>query len=195
MLKTGEGESMLDRTAKQALSFVVFVVFAALSCRPLLAQMSVTGAVSGTVMDASGAVAPGAVVKLTSERPRVRETKAHETVQFYRRAARLHAEAFEHTGSSYRTHGRVSANEKVALSTLTLEPDRRETVTVAAEAPTSQPKARRIGLCHHRSDVTSPREAARFHAATIAGATTVIRIRPVGNMAPARRRSGAPAPT
>ena len=46
---------MLDRNAKLALSFVVFVMFAALSCGQVFAQMSVTGSVSEP-SDASGAV-------------------------------------------------------------------------------------------------------------------------------------------
>src|SRR5580765_1567151 len=140
MLKTGEGESMLDRTAKQALSFVVFVVFAALSCRPLLAQMSVTGAVSGTVMDASGAIVPGATVKLTSEATKqARETKSDNEGLFSFTAVPrdTYTLKLEHTGfkSIERTGIAVSANEKVAVSGLTLElGSASETVTVAAEA-------------------------------------------------------------
>src|ERR1039458_3927495 len=117
---------MLDRNAKQALSFVVFVMFAALSCGQLLAQMSVTGAVSGTVLDASGSVVPGAAVKLRSETTReTRETKSNGEGLFSftvvpRDSYTLKVEhagfkAIERTGIS------VSANEHVALSGLTLE--------------------------------------------------------------------------
>src|ERR1039457_6479297 len=68
---------MSDRNAKQALYFVVFVMLAVLPCGQVFAQMSVTGSVSGTVMDASGAVAPGATIKLTSETTKqARETKS-----------------------------------------------------------------------------------------------------------------------
>jgi hypothetical protein len=131
---------MLDRNAKQALSFVVFVMFAALSCGQLFAQMSVTGAVSGTVLDASGSVVPGAAVKLTSETTReARETKSNGEGLFSftvvpRDSYTLKVEhagfkAIERTGIS------VSANEHVALSGLTLElGSASETVTVAAEA-------------------------------------------------------------
>jgi len=131
---------MLDRIAKQALSFVVFVMFAALSCGQLFAQMSVTGSVSGTIMDASGAVVPGATVKLTSETTKqVRETKSNGEGLFSftampRDSYTLKVEhagfkAFERTGIV------VSANEKVALSGLTLAlGSSSETVTVAAEA-------------------------------------------------------------
>ena len=131
---------MLDRNAKQALSFVVFVMFAALSCGQLFAQMSVAGAVSGTIMDASGAVVPGATVKLTSETTKqARETKSNGEGLFSftvvpRDSYTLKVEhagfkAIERTGIS------VSANEHVALSGLTLElGSASETVTVAAEA-------------------------------------------------------------
>ena len=126
MLKTGEGESMLDRTARQALSFVVFVVFAALSCRPLLAQMSVTGAVSGTIMDASGAMVPGAAVKLTSETTRqARQTISDNEGLFSFTAVPrdTYTLKIERTGfkAIERTGIAVSANEKVALNGLTLE--------------------------------------------------------------------------
>src|ERR1035438_8117713 len=111
---------MLDRNAKQALSFVVCVLFAALSCGQLFAQMSVTGAVSGTVMDASGAVAPGATVKLTSETTK----QAHETksdgeglFSFTAVPRDTYTLKIERTGfkAIERTGIAVSANEHVAL--------------------------------------------------------------------------------
>ena len=131
---------MLDRNAKQALSFVVFVMFAALSCGQLFAQMSVTGAVSGTVLDASGSVVPGAAVKLTSETTReARETKSNGEGLFSftvvpRDSYTLKVEhagfkAFERTGIA------VSANEHVALSGLMLAlGSSSETVTVTSQA-------------------------------------------------------------
>src|SRR5450759_2717061 len=131
---------MLDRNAKQALSFVVFVMSAALSCGHLYAQMSVTGAVSGTIMDASGAVAPGATVKLTSETTRqARETKSDNEGLFSFTAVprdsytlkveRAGFKAIERTGIA------VSANEHVALSGLTMAlGSSSETVTVMSEA-------------------------------------------------------------
>ena len=131
---------MLNRNAKHALASVVFAMFAALSCRPLFAQMSVTGAVSGTVMDASGAVVPGATVKLTSETTKqARETKSDNEGLFSFTAvpAGTYTLKLEHTGfkAIERTGIAVSANEKVALSALTLElGSAAETVTVAAEA-------------------------------------------------------------
>src|ERR1035438_1870961 len=131
---------MLDRNAKQALSFVVFVMFAALSCGQIFAQMSVTGAVSGTVLDASGSVVPGATVKLTSETTKdVHETKSSGEGLFSFTAVPRGSYTLkvEHTGfkAFERTGIEVSANEKVALSGLTLAlGSSSETVTVSSQA-------------------------------------------------------------
>ena len=131
---------MSDQNTKQALSFVVFIMLAALSCGQASAQMTVTGSVTGTIMDASGAVIPGATVKMTSDTTReVRETKSNGEGVFnftvvprdsYRlKVERTGFKALERTGIV------VSANEHVALSGLTLElGSSSETVTVAAEA-------------------------------------------------------------
>ena len=131
---------MSDQNTKQALSFVVFIMLAALSCGQASAQMTVTGSVTGTIMDASGAVIPGATVKMTSDTTReVRETKSNGEGVFnftvvprdsYRlKVERTGFKALERTGIV------VSANEHVALSGLTLElGSSAETVTVAAEA-------------------------------------------------------------
>src|ERR1039458_6501218 len=103
---------MLDRKAKHALSFVVFVMFAALSCGQLFAQMSVTGAVSGTVLDASGSVVPGAAVKLTSETTReARETKSNGEGLFSFTV--VPRDSYTHAGSSRR---RRTASRRRACS-------------------------------------------------------------------------------
>jgi hypothetical protein len=115
-------------------------MFAALAGGSLFAQMSVTGVVSGSVLDASGAVVPGATVKLTSETTsEVREAKSSGEGLFSftavpRDSYTLKVEhagfkAFERTGIG------VSANEHVALNALTLElGSSAETITVAAKA-------------------------------------------------------------
>src|SRR6516225_4355118 len=61
---------MSAQNIKQTISAAVFVLLAVSSCGRVFAQMSVTGSVSGTVLDASGAIVPGAAVKLTSETTR-----------------------------------------------------------------------------------------------------------------------------
>ena len=131
---------MLDRNTKQALSFVVFVMLAALSCGQLFGQMSVTGSVSGTVLDASGGVVPGATVTLTSETTKeVHLTKSNAEGLFSfnavpRDSYRLKAEhsgfkAFERNGIV------VSANEHVTLGAVTLEVgSSTETVSVSSQA-------------------------------------------------------------
>jgi hypothetical protein len=119
---------------------VVFTVLAALSCEQVLAQMSVTGSVSGTILDASGGVVPGAAVRLTSETTNeVREAKSNGQGMFSftavpRDSYRLKAEhagfkVFERTGIV------VSANEHVSLGAVTLNIGAStETVTVISEA-------------------------------------------------------------
>ena len=131
---------MSAQHAKQAVFAAVFVMLAVLPCGQVFAQMSVTGSVSGTVMDASGAMVPGATVKLTSETTKqARETKSNSEGLFSFTAVprdsytlkieRTGFKAIERTGIT------VSANEHVALSALTLElGSASETVTVAAEA-------------------------------------------------------------
>src|SRR3954451_14904438 len=135
-----EGCRMLERNEKQALFFVVLVMLAVLPCRQVFAQMSVTGALSGTIMDASGAMVPGATVKLTSDTTKqARETKSDNEGLFSFNAVPrdTYTLKIERTGfkAIVRTGIAVSANEKVALSALTLElGSASDTVTVAAEA-------------------------------------------------------------
>ena len=115
-------------------------MLAVLPCRQVFAQMSVTGAVSGTIMDASGAMVPGATVKLTSETTRqARQTISDNEGLFSFTAVPrdTYTLKIERTGfkAIERTGIAVSANEKVALNALTLElGSAAETVTVAAEA-------------------------------------------------------------
>jgi hypothetical protein len=131
---------MSGRNIKQKSFVAVFAMLASFWCGPLIAQMSVTGSVSGTVQDASGAVIPGALVILTSETTKdSREDKSSGEGLFSftavpRDSYRLKA---EHAG--FKTFERkgiiVSANEHVVLGVLTLEVGlSTETVTVSSEA-------------------------------------------------------------
>src|SRR5215469_4437498 len=131
---------MLKRQTQSALSAVVVMALAVLSCEPVLAQMSVTGSVSGTIVDASGGVIPGATVTLTSETTHeVREAKSTGEGLFSftavpRDSYRLKA---EHSGfkAVERQGIVVSANEHVVLGTVTLEVgSSTETVTVSAQS-------------------------------------------------------------
>ena len=115
---------MSGQNTTQARYFVAFVMLAGLTCGQLYAQMSVTGSVSGTVLDASGAVIPDATVKLTSETTRqVHETKSNGEGLFSLTAVPRDSYTLkvEHTGfkAFERTGIVVSANEHVALNGVT----------------------------------------------------------------------------
>ncbi len=120
--------------------FAVFATLALFSCGQVFGQMSVTGSVSGTVLDASGAVIPAATVRLTSETTReVRETKSNGEGLFNFAAVPRDSYTLkvEHTGfkAFERTNITVSANEHVAVGSVSMElGSSAETVTVAAEA-------------------------------------------------------------
>src|SRR5690348_13759127 len=69
---------MWNQNSRYVVFAAVFTALAALSCEQVSAQMSVTGSVSGTILDASGGVIPEAAVKLTSETTNeVREAKSN----------------------------------------------------------------------------------------------------------------------
>src|SRR5690348_6272269 len=131
---------MCNRTLSKASFAALLVMLAALSSRQLFAQMTVTGSVTGTVVDVSGAVVPGATVKLTGESTKeVRESKTNGDGLF--NFAVVPRDTYtlkvEHTGfkALERSGVMVSANEHVAMGTLTLElGSSAETVTVTSEA-------------------------------------------------------------
>jgi outer membrane receptor protein involved in Fe transport len=131
---------MSDQNINRILSAAVFAMLAALSCGQVFGQMSVTGSVSGTVLDASGAVIPGATVKLTSETTReARETISNGEGLFSFAAVPRDSYTLkvEHTGFKVfeRPGIGVSANEHVALSGVALElGSSAETVTVTSES-------------------------------------------------------------
>jgi hypothetical protein len=130
----------VDCNLRKASSVALLAMLAALSRGPSFAQMSVTGSVSGTVLDASGAVVPGATITLTSETTKeVHDTKSNGEGLFSfnavpRDSYRLKA---EHTGfKAFERRGIVvSANEHVTLGAVTLQlGSSTETVTVSSQA-------------------------------------------------------------
>ena len=155
----------------KAFSAALLLTLAASPCGQLFAQMSVTGAVSGTVVDASGAMVPAATVKLTSETTKqARETKSDNEGLFSFTAVPrdTYTLKLEHTGfkSIVRTGIAVSANEKVALSTLTLElGSAAETVTVAATQAGPNPGTGYRGW-RHSPKWRSTRESRRARSPT-----------------------------
>src|SRR5437879_1738851 len=106
----------------------------------LVAQMTVTGAITGTVVDASGRAVPGAKVTLTSEK--TRELRAASTNElgafsFVAVPPDTYAIKAEHSGFKIfqRTGLVVSANERIALGDVGLQVGAvSETVTVTAQA-------------------------------------------------------------
>lgn len=131
---------MSEHRCRVASPVALSSLLAALWCGQLFAQMSVTGAVSGTVMDATGAVVPGATITLTSDTTKeTRQATSNGEGLFNfsavpRDSYTLKAEhggfkAFQRTGIL------VSANERVVLGAITLElGSASETVTVTSEA-------------------------------------------------------------
>jgi len=118
-------------------------VCAALSmwlCCPVRAQMTVTGSVSGTVVDQSGRAVPGAKITLTSETTRdSREAATNDLGAFSLVAVQpdTYSLKAEHSGfkSFLRTGLVVTANEHIAMGQLPLEVGSvAETITVEAKA-------------------------------------------------------------
>lgn len=115
-------------------------MFAALSCGQLFAQNTVTGDVTGTVVDASGGVIPGATVKLTSQTTRDVRTASSNAEGFFSFTAvprDSYTLKVEHAGfkALERTGIVVSANERVVVGAVRLEVgSATETLTVASEA-------------------------------------------------------------
>src|SRR5579872_1153984 len=131
---------MSNQNIKQAVFAAVFVLLAAFSCGRLCGQMSVTGSLSGTVLDASGAVVPGATVRLTSEttkEARVTKSNAEGLFSFNAVPRDSYRVKAEHSGfKAFERQGIVvSANEHVTLGAVTLElGSSTETVTVSSQA-------------------------------------------------------------
>jgi hypothetical protein len=127
---------MLKTTAREVSRYLLFT---ALSCGLLPAQMTITGTVSGTVVDPSGQVVAGAKVSLTSDRTsEVRTGVANEVGLFQIIAVqpetydlRVEQKGFK----AYVRHGVVvSANERVSTGDVVLQiGEVSETISVVGE--------------------------------------------------------------
>lgn len=106
----------------------------------LPAQMTITGTISGTVIDASGKSVPGAKITLISEKTRdIREASSSESGAFSLVAVQPDTYSMKVEHGGFRTFERtgivVSANERIALGQVALQVGAvTETVTVAARA-------------------------------------------------------------
>ena len=115
-------------------------LFAVLSLSPAFSQMTTTGAVSGAVVDASGAVITGATVTLTSETTKeVRDTRSNGEGLFSFNAVPRDSYTVKAEHSGFKAYERtgivVSANEHVVVGAIALELGlTTETVTVSAQA-------------------------------------------------------------
>src|SRR5258708_6405710 len=121
-------------------AFAVFVLLAILSLGPAFGQMTVTGSISGNVIDQSGRGVPGAKVTLVSERTKeTRGTSSNELGAFSLVAVQpdTYSVTVEHAGfkAFKRTGIVVTANEHIVLGQVPLEVGSvSETITVEAKA-------------------------------------------------------------
>ena len=115
-------------------------LLSAVACHCLLAQMTVTGTIAGTVLDPSGKAVAGAKITVTSQATGTpRTASANESGAFSVVALEpgVYSVQIEHPGfkSFDRTGVVVGANERIALGEVVLQVGAvNETVTVAAEA-------------------------------------------------------------
>jgi hypothetical protein len=126
---------------KRAVRRLSQLIFAGLiSCLILPAQMTVTGSITGNVMDASGQGVPNAKITLTSVNTSgVRTAMANEVGVFTLQAVQPDTYNLRIEQKGFKAYSRnaipVSANEHVAIGDITLQVgDVTETISVTAES-------------------------------------------------------------
>ena len=126
-------------TTKSYTLGVLFVLVAVLSFSTALTAQTITGSISGTVVDSSGGVIPGATLTLTGEKTGTSRTGVTDSEGRFTFAA-LQPGSFvlkvERQG--FQTYEQreiiLSANEKLALPDVKLQPGQvSETVSVTSE--------------------------------------------------------------
>ena len=169
---------MLDRTAKQALSFVVFVVFAALSCATATRADERYGRRFRHCHGCLRCDCPGRNRQADERDDQAgsrNEKRQRGTVQFYRRAPRyLHVEARAHRLQGYRTHGYRGFRQREGRAE---HPDAGTRIGGGDRdrgrggRPRRNRKLRRIRRCHHQSGRKPHRARPRggLHAADDCG--------------------------
>src|SRR6266849_905411 len=106
----------------------------------LFAQMTITGSISGTIVDPSGKSVPGAKITLVSEKTKeIREASSNESGGFSLVAVQPDTYSVKVEHSGFRTFERtgivVSASERIALGQIALQVGAvTETVTVTSQA-------------------------------------------------------------
>src|SRR5437867_8758535 len=103
-----------------------YLLLAAVSCGLLTAQMSITGTITGTVVDPSGQVVAGAKITLTSSRTsEVRSTVANEVGAFNMIAVQPETYNLRVEQRGFKVYERrgvvVAANERVAVGDIVLQ--------------------------------------------------------------------------
>ena len=120
------------------------LLLAALSCGLLSAQMTITGTITGTVVDPSGQVVAGAKITLTSSRTsEIRTIVANEVGAFNMIAVQPETYNLRVEQRGFKVYERrgvvVAANERVSLGDIVLQVGEvTETVSVVAEAANVQ---------------------------------------------------------
>ncbi|HEV3200096.1 MAG TPA: carboxypeptidase regulatory-like domain-containing protein, partial [Bryobacteraceae bacterium] len=124
----------------KTLKFAAAVLFTTLPHGPALGQMTVTGSISGNVVDQSGRAVPGAKITLVSDKTRdTRETLSNDLGAFSLVAVQpdTYSVKAEHAGfkAFQRTGIVVTANEHILLGQVPLEVGSvSETISVEAKA-------------------------------------------------------------
>jgi outer membrane receptor protein involved in Fe transport len=125
-----------NKNRRMLISLCLGVLFSA----QLLAQMTVTGSISGTVVDPTGKTVPGAKITLTSEKTKeLREASSNDAgaISLVALPPDTYSIKVEHSGfkTFQRTGIVVTANERISLGDVALQVGAvSETVTVAAKA-------------------------------------------------------------
>src|SRR6266478_4673241 len=118
---------------------ILFVIFALLVLNTIASGQSITGTISGTVMDSSGGVIPSAAVTLTSDKfNQARTVSTNSEGRFNFAALQPGTYSLEVEQQGFQTLEQksviLSANENLALGDLKLQPGQvSETVSVMSE--------------------------------------------------------------
>src|SRR2546428_7042961 len=124
-----------NRSTKTLCRLLLVLLFAAQA----FAQMTVTGSISGNVMDPSNTAVPNAKVTLISEKTKeIRETTSNDSGAFSLVAVQPDTYAIRVERSGFKIFERtgivISANERIALGQIVLQVGAvTETVTISAQ--------------------------------------------------------------
>ncbi len=161
------------RLAKKALFVVLLCALAGCGAVELWAQSASTGAVSGTVQDKSGAVIPGAIVKLTNAGTGTVRTVATDntgTFTFPLQPPGNYSVAFTAQGFKTATAGPVAVHvTEITVVNITMEIGAQaQTVTVNSQAQVLQTESTTLGGLVGSREVTQLPLATRNYTQILA---------------------------